>query len=347
MAGQNIDSIERLQKGLIIALIAIVGILVVVLAWRQFRGGTELLGPITGTTEVGTTQSAGDVSELLANARRAMSASQLVSPAGSNAYEYYLAVLERQPGNPSAREALNDLYGLAVSSAEQAINAGDYEEAERVVGLLAASNPNSFTVVNLNQRVERARSAQAAAVAAAEAAAAAAATAAQQGGGTQQQQAEAAAAAAAATQAATTPEPAAPTPEPASDLASLLSPTAPPPEATPPPAPTPAPATTTTTRPVAAAPTQPTVRDARLLSRVNPDYPREAMRGRQEGWVEVEFTVGRDGSVSDIQVVAARPARIFDRAAIRAMQDWRFEPRIENGEPVATRLTQRFDFRLD
>lgn len=330
MAGQNTDSIERLQKGLIIALIAIVGILIVVLAVRQFRGGTELLGPITGQTEVGSTQGQADVSGLLADARRAMSASQLVSPAGQNAYEYYLSVLERQPGNPSAREALNDLYGIAVSSAEQAINAADYDEAERLTAMLASSNPNSFTVTNLNQRIERGRSAQSAAAAAAAA----------QG----QQQA----AAAAATEA-PEPETPAPTPEPASDLASALTPTAPATPVPEPAAPATSPTTTTTTRPAAttAATAMPAVRDARLLTRVEPEYPREAIRARQEGWVEVEFTVGRDGSVSNVQVVAGRPVRVFDRAAIRAMQDWRFEPRMENGEPVASRLTQRFDFRLD
>lgn len=333
MAGQNTDSIERLQKGLIIALIAIVGILIVVLAVRQFRGGTELLGPITGEVDTGPAQATGDVSGLLADARRAMSASQLVSPAGNNAYEFYLSVLERQPGNPSAREALNDLYGIAVSSAEQSINAGDFDEAERLTAMLGRSNPNSFTVTSLNQRIERGRSAQLAAAAAAEAAQAAAA----QG----QQQAAAAAAAAA--------EPAAPPPEPASDLASALTPTAP---ATPEPeVATPAsPTTTTTTTSRPATPPAsalPQVRDARLLTRVEPEYPREALRGRQQGWVEVEFTVGRDGSVSDVQVVAARPPRVFDRAAVRAMQDWRFEPRVENGEPVASRLRQRFDFSLD
>ncbi len=328
MAGQNTDSIERLQKGLIIALIVIVGILVVVLAVRQFRGGTELLGPITGEVDTGPAQATGDVSGLLADARRAMSASQLVSPAGSNAYEFYLSVLERQPSNPSAREALNDLYGIAVSSAEQAINGGDFDEADRLTAMLGRSNPNSFTVTSLNQRIERGRSAQATAAAAAETAAAAA---------TAQGQQQAAAAA----------EPAAPPPEPASDLASALTPTAP---ATPEPAvATPAsPTTTTTTRPATApARALPEVRDARLLTRVEPEYPREALRGRQQGWVEVEFTVSREGSVSDIQVVAARPPRVFDRAAIRVMQDWRFEPRVENGEPVASRLRQRFDFSLD
>ena len=47
MVEQNRDAVERLQRGLIIALIAIVGVLVVVLAVRMLRGGTELLHPVT------------------------------------------------------------------------------------------------------------------------------------------------------------------------------------------------------------------------------------------------------------------------------------------------------------
>lgn len=105
--------------------------------------------------------------------------------------------------------------------------------------------------------------------------------------------------------------------------------------------------TTTAAAPAQTAPATPQVRDARLLSRVDPQYPPEAMRGRQQGWVELEFTVDADGSISNVSVVASRPSRVFDRAAIRAMQEWRFDPRLENGEPVATRMRQRFDFRLD
>ena len=124
------------------------------------------------------------------------------------------------------------------------------------------------------------------------------------------------------------------------------------PAAAPAPAPAaPAPSSTLSTTTAApaqtTAPATPQVREARLLSRVDPQYPPEAMRGRQQGWVELEFTVDVDGSISNVSVVASRPTRVFDRAAIRAMQEWRFDPRLENGEPVATRMRQRFDFRLD
>lgn len=339
MAQQNRDPIDRLQRGLIIALIAIVGVLAIVLAVRMLTGGTELQK--LGTAQSGAaTESAsrGNIDALLSQARSAMAESRMVSPANNNAYQYYLAVLEQEPGNVSAREALNDLYGIAVSSADQAVAGGDFDDAERLAGMLAVSNPNSFTVVNLRQRIERAREAVVAADQAAQL----------------RQQAQQAAAAA-GTEVPDDPAPpppvaSAPVAEPASDLASLTSPTAPPPSAAPPPPPAPITTTTTTstTSTASSSPTSaPAVREARLLSRVDPDYPREAMRGRQQGWVEVEFTIGLDGSVSDPQVVASRPARIFDRAATRAIQQWRFEPRQENGQPVVSRLRQRFDFRLD
>lgn len=342
MAQQNRDAIERLQRGLIIALIAIVGILAVVLAVRMLRGGTELLSPLnTQTSAAPGTDAAGNVDTLLASARNAMAQSRLVSPAGDNAYEHYLGVLDQQPENVSAREALNDLYGIAVSSAEQAIGAGDFDDAERLAGMLAKSNPNSFTVVNLRQRIERGLASDAAADLAQEQ--------------RQQQQTPAQTPAEAAAANATAP---APVSEPASDLASVTSPSASTPtvpadataDST---AQTVAAAPTTTTTinepppaPVA-APAAPSLREARLLSRVDPEYPREAMRSRQQGWVEVEFTIGRDGTVSDAQVVASRPSRVFDRAATRAIESWRFEPRQENGAAVASRLRQRFDFRLD
>lgn len=338
MAGARTDAVERLQRGLMIALIAIVAILVAVLALRMMRGGSEVVSPIASQTGTADTTSSVDVSERLAAARGAMAGSRLVSPAGDNAYEHYLSVLAQQPDNVSAREALNDLYGIAVSSAEQAIAAGDFEDAERLAGLLSQSNPNSFTVVNLRQRIERGQ----AAIAAAEAA--------QQQRETQAQQAPDPAAAPPSTTAASVPEP-------ASDLASVTSPTTTQPSASAAASqpssstgapPTTTPARTTTTTPAATLqPVVPAVREARLLSRVDPEYPREAMRGRQQGWVEVEFTIGSNGTVSDARVVASRPSRIFDRAATRAVQEWRFEPRMENGQPVASRLRQRFDFRLD
>ena len=70
------------------------------------------------------------------------------------------------------------------------------------------------------------------------------------------------------------------------------------------------------------------------IVRVNPQYPiRAADRGIQ-GWVEVQFTISAAGTVRDPVVVDAKPATIFNRAALRAIRKWKYSPKIEEGVAV-------------
>ena len=78
-----------------------------------------------------------------------------------------------------------------------------------------------------------------------------------------------------------------------------------------------------------------------------PEYPRRAFRDGREGTVEVEFTVTADGTTDDIEVVNARPRGTFDRAAKEAVEEWRFQPQIEDGRPAEVRLRQTLEFTLD
>lgn len=80
---------------------------------------------------------------------------------------------------------------------------------------------------------------------------------------------------------------------------------------------------------------------------IAPNYPPRAEREGIEGWVQVEFTVGVDGSVHDVQVVTSKPHGMFDAAAIRAVQRWEFKPAYANGHPVEQRFTQTISFKLD
>ena len=82
------------------------------------------------------------------------------------------------------------------------------------------------------------------------------------------------------------------------------------------------------------------------IVRIEPQFPREALINGVSGWVEVEFTIEPDGSVSKPRVVASEPSRIFDRNAIRAIYKWKFKPRIVDGKAVARRATQRLDFNV-
>jgi TonB family protein len=86
--------------------------------------------------------------------------------------------------------------------------------------------------------------------------------------------------------------------------------------------------------------------EPRLLQAVPPEYPPAALRKQQQGWVEVEFTVGVDGKVRDAAVVKSEPPRVFDREAVRAIQRSSFEPANEGGKPVEARARRKVEFRL-
>jgi len=70
------------------------------------------------------------------------------------------------------------------------------------------------------------------------------------------------------------------------------------------------------------------------IVRVNPQYPLRASERGIEGWVAVEFTISKLGTVKDPKVIGAEPSSIFDRAALKAIRKWKYNPKIEDGEPV-------------
>jgi protein TonB len=80
---------------------------------------------------------------------------------------------------------------------------------------------------------------------------------------------------------------------------------------------------------------------------VAPKYPRAAQRRNTSGWVDLGFTVARDGSVQSIEIIESTPGTVFDEAATKAVSQWRFEPVIENGEPVERRAAVRMMFSLE
>lgn len=83
------------------------------------------------------------------------------------------------------------------------------------------------------------------------------------------------------------------------------------------------------------------------IVRINPIYPREAAMNGTEGWVRLEFTITEVGTVKSPRVIDSKPARIFNREAIRAILKWKFKPRVVDGVAVERQATQTIDFTLD
>lgn len=78
----------------------------------------------------------------------------------------------------------------------------------------------------------------------------------------------------------------------------------------------------------------------KLVKQVAPDYPRGAERRGVEGKVVVEYTVQADGTVADAQVVEATPPGVFDSAAVKAVERWRYE---KPGAPTSVRAEIAFN----
>lgn len=81
-----------------------------------------------------------------------------------------------------------------------------------------------------------------------------------------------------------------------------------------------------------------------LIKRVEPDYPGVAVAGKVSGTVILEATVDETGVVTDVKVL--RSIVLLDRAAIKAVKQWRYQPLVLNGQPVPFILVVTLTFTL-
>ena len=87
-------------------------------------------------------------------------------------------------------------------------------------------------------------------------------------------------------------------------------------------------------------------RDAQPLVRIEPQYPMRAAERGVEGSCWVRFDVTPDGTPTNIDIFRCNSS-LFERASVRAVERWRYNPKVEDGVPVARRgVETRFDFRL-
>ena len=80
---------------------------------------------------------------------------------------------------------------------------------------------------------------------------------------------------------------------------------------------------------------------------VAPKYPYSAERRGISGWVDLVFTVDIDGTVRDVSVSNSDPADVFENSAINAVEDWEFEPVLENGVAIQKRAAVRMMFTVE
>ncbi|MEO0851610.1 MAG: energy transducer TonB, partial [Pseudomonadota bacterium] len=88
-------------------------------------------------------------------------------------------------------------------------------------------------------------------------------------------------------------------------------------------------------------------RDAQPLVRIPPQYPERCQaRAKSLEFVIVQFDVDTQGVPQNIQVVEASSS-CFNRAAVRSVERWKYQPKIVDGNPEWRRgVVQRISFQL-
>jgi protein TonB len=84
-----------------------------------------------------------------------------------------------------------------------------------------------------------------------------------------------------------------------------------------------------------------------LVRSVKPKYPMRALSRHLEGRVTVQFTVNASGQVESPSVVSASPSGIFEEAALAAIRQFKFKPKMVSGKAVSQRATQTINFKLN
>ncbi|MEX2303345.1 MAG: energy transducer TonB [Bryobacterales bacterium] len=86
------------------------------------------------------------------------------------------------------------------------------------------------------------------------------------------------------------------------------------------------------------------VQAAKILNRVSPVYPAEAVEQGLTGVVHLEAIITVEGAVRDIKVLSGEPA--LARAAVDAVRQWRYQPTFLNGRPVEVITDIKVNFAI-
>ena len=90
----------------------------------------------------------------------------------------------------------------------------------------------------------------------------------------------------------------------------------------------------------------PALSHADYLDNPRPHYPRQARKLRQEGRVLIEVRVSADGRPLNVALKSSTGFDLLDKAALEAVQRWRFVPARRGGRPVEASVIVPIQFVL-
>lgn len=97
--------------------------------------------------------------------------------------------------------------------------------------------------------------------------------------------------------------------------------------------------------PSASMPEYETIDSFLVLKRVEPRYPRRAKRRGLSGFVDCKFKINPKGEVFDIEIIKSNPKGVFEKAAIKALEKWKFN-KFEASKKYKL-STVKFNFKVE
>lgn len=286
----------------------------------------------TPESVVAASVSAMSADQLRDAANKAYNDNRLYAPAGDNAMEFYLALRDKLPGDAGASSALSDLLPMTVIATEQGIARDDFDEAKRLIALIGKADANHPALTRLKASIARGETqlkqqAETAKLTAEEEAKRREALAKQREEDQKKLQEQQRQQQAAAEQ------------KQAADAEAERQRQA-------------AAAEQQRQQQAEAARQQAEARqvearkpsnELRAISLPGPRFPAAAQRAGATASVQVEFTVGTDGTVTNLRVVSSDASRQyqreFEREALNAVKRWKFQP---IGQATTSRRTIEF-----
>jgi TonB family protein len=86
------------------------------------------------------------------------------------------------------------------------------------------------------------------------------------------------------------------------------------------------------------------VKPPRATYSPDPPYPKKAHKPKGQNTVMLRLIVGNDGLPRNTMITRSLSPE-FDKAAMDAVQTWKFEPATKDGKPVAVILTVEITFK--
>jgi periplasmic protein TonB len=86
------------------------------------------------------------------------------------------------------------------------------------------------------------------------------------------------------------------------------------------------------------------VRPPQLVRNIHPVYPPLAKQTRTQGTVRLDCVIDPQGNVTQVKLVSGHPLLV--EAALDAVRQWKYQPTLLNGQPVAVEMQVTVNFTL-